>query len=71
METVGSSMGSTTINNSSNNCRGMVSQRVGEGLIGNVDTVMLMYTVHRAGKFVGVKVAKTRSESSEFLEALT
>jgi hypothetical protein len=64
METVGGPIGSTTIHNPSNNHRRMVSQRIGEGLVGNVDLVMQMYTVHRS-KFVGVQVAKTRSESSE------
>jgi hypothetical protein len=47
----------------------MVSQRVGEGLVDNVDSVMQMYTVHRS-EFVGVQVAKTRSESSESLGVL-
>jgi hypothetical protein len=42
METVGSPIGSTSIHNPSNNNRRMVSQRVGECLVGNVDLAMQM-----------------------------
>jgi hypothetical protein len=42
METVGSPVGSTSIHNPSNNNRQMVSQRLEEGLVGNVDLATQM-----------------------------
>ena len=69
METIGSPMGSTTIHNTSHHHRRMVSQRVGEGLVGNVDPMMEVHPVHRS-QFVSILVAKTGPESSESLGLL-
>lgn len=66
---VGGSMGCTTVNNSSDNFRGVVRKSIRETLIGNVDAAVQMHTINGT-ELVGLEVSETGPVLSKSLVEL-